>query len=112
MAEAVRDFKLIFDHLFESLLGFRDSVELAIDQCEARIQNILQEADRLGEAHFGGESHDDLLPSLRHLIIDRATYWFDVNGAGQQLRVLASFSMAMVTSAKCWPGSFRPEATA
>ena len=36
-AEAGRDFALIFDRLFESYLSFGESVETALDHCEARI---------------------------------------------------------------------------
>ena len=31
------------------------------------------------------------MPGLRHLTIDRAIYWFDVNEAEQRVRVLAIF---------------------
>ena len=88
-AEAGRDLALIFDCLFESYLGFGESVETALDHCEARIHDIRQEADRLASAPFRGESHDDLLTGLRHLTIDRGMYWFDMNEAEQRVRVLA-----------------------
>lgn len=90
-AEAERDFALIFDHLFESYLGFGESGETALDHCEARIRDITQEAYRLAAAPFQGESHDDLLPGLRHLTIDRAIYWSDVNEAEQRVRMLDIF---------------------
>ena len=90
-AEAERDFALIFDHLFESYLGFGESVETALDHSEARIRQIRQEADRLAAVPFRGEIHVDLLSGLRHLTIDRAIYWFDVNEAEQRVRILAIF---------------------
>ena len=90
-AEAERDFALIFDHLFESYLGFGESVETALDHSEARINELRQKADRLASAPFRGESHDDLLPGLRHLTIDRAIYCSDVNEAEQRVRMLAIF---------------------
>ena len=90
-AEAERDFALIFDHLFESCRGFGESVETSLDHCEDRIHEIRQEADRLCAAPFRGERHDDLLPGLRHLTIDRAIYWFEVNEAEQRVRILAIF---------------------
>jgi hypothetical protein len=71
--EAERDFALIFDHLFESYLGFVESVKAALDYCDARIRDIWQEDDRLGEAQFRGETHVDLLPRLRHLNIYQVT---------------------------------------
>ena len=91
LAEAERDFALIFDHLFASYLSFGESVETALDHCEARIHDIRQEADRLAAAPFRGERHDDLLPGLRHKTIDRAVYWFDVNEAEQRVSVLVIF---------------------
>ena len=90
-AEAERDFALIFDHLFESYLSFGESEETALDHCEARIHDIRQEAHLLAAAPVRGESHDDLLPGLRHLTIDRAIYWFDENETEQRVRVLAIF---------------------
>ena len=71
-AEAEGDFALIFDHLFESYRSFGTRVEAALDHCEDRIREILQEADRLGTVPYHGERHDDLLPGLRHLTIGRA----------------------------------------
>ena len=90
-AEAERDFALIFDHVFESYCSFGESVEAALDHCEDRIRDIRQETDRLGAAPYRGERHDDLLPGLRHLTIDRAIYWFDVNDEKQRVRLLAIF---------------------
>ena len=90
-AEAERDFALIFDHLFESYRSFGESVEAALDHCEDRIREIRTGADRLCTAPYRGERHDDLLPGLRHLTIDRAIYWFDVNEAEQRVRILAIF---------------------
>ena len=80
-AEVEHDFALIFDHLFESYRSFGESVEAALDHCESRIHDIRWGADRLCAAPYRGEPHNDLLPSLRHLTIDRAVYWFDVNEA-------------------------------
>ena len=74
-AEAERDFALIFDHPFESYCRFGESVEAALDHCEARIHDIPREADRLAATPFRGESHEDLLPGLRHLTTDRAIFF-------------------------------------
>lgn len=90
-AEAERDFALIFDHLFESYRAFGETVEEALDHSEDRIRAIRSQADRLADAPLRGERHDDLLPGLRHLTIDRAIYWFDVSEAERRVRVLAIF---------------------
>ena len=90
-AEAERDFGLIFDHLFDSYLGFGESVEAAFDNAEARVLDIRAAANRILTAPHRGESHDDILPGLRHLTIDRAIYWFDIDEARRTIRVLAVF---------------------
>jgi plasmid stabilization system protein ParE len=90
-AETERDFALIFYHLVESYLGFGETVETALDHCKARFRDIQQEADRLASAPFRGGIHDDLLPGLRQLTIDRAIYWFDVNEVDHRVSVLANF---------------------
>ena len=90
-AEAERDFALIFDHLFESYRSFGESVEAALDHCEDRIREIRQEADGLCEAPYRGERHNALLPGLRHLTINRAIYWFEMNEAKQRFRIVAIF---------------------
>ena len=90
-AEAERDFALIFDHLFESYRNFGESVEAALDHCDDRIRDIRREAKRRGAAPYRGERHEDLLPGLRHLTINRAIYWFDVNDQEHRVRILAIF---------------------
>jgi len=90
-AEAERDFALIFDHLFESYRSFGESVEAALDHCEDRIREIRQEADGLCAAPYWGERHNALLPGLRHLTINRAIYWFEMNEAKQRFRIVAIF---------------------
>ena len=90
-AEAERDFGLIFDHLLQSYLGFGESPESALDRAEARVLEIRSSAERILSAPHRGESHDDILPGLRHLSIDRAIYWFDVDEGHETVRVLAVF---------------------
>lgn len=90
-AEAEHDFVLIFDHLFASYRAFGETVEDALDHSEDRIRAIRAQADRLAEVPHRGERHDDLLPGLRHLTIDRAIYWYEVREADPRVRVLAIF---------------------
>ena len=90
-AQAERDFELIFDHLLESYIGFGESVESAIEHAEARVLEIRATADRILTAPHRGERHDDLLPGLRHLTINRAIYWFDVNEEKETVSILAVF---------------------
>lgn len=89
--QAERDFRLIFDHLIESYLSFGEGVETAIDHAEARVLEIRASADRILTAPHRGESHDDILPGLRNLTINRAIYWFDVHEERETIRILAVF---------------------
>lgn len=90
-AEAERDFELIFDHLFDSYRAFGEGVEAAFDHAEARVMDIRAAVNRILTAPHRGESHDDILPGLRHLTIGRAIYWFDVDEERRTVRLLAVF---------------------
>ena len=80
-------------------------MEIAIDHAEARVLEIRATADRILTAPHRGERHDNILPGLRHLTIDRAIYWFDVNVDKETVRILAVFSVDRITSVTCWFGS-------
>ena len=90
-ADAERDFALIFDHLLDSYLGFGEGLQSAFDHAEARVIEIRAAAARILAAPYRGESRDDVLPGLRRLTIDRATYWFDIDETRRSVRVLAVF---------------------
>ena len=90
-AESERDFELIFDHLFESYLGFGESVEEALDHATRRILDIRGAADRLSSFPIRGTARDDILPGVRYVSIDRAIYWFDVDEVAGKVRILAVF---------------------
>ncbi|MCY4487907.1 MAG: type II toxin-antitoxin system RelE/ParE family toxin [Deltaproteobacteria bacterium] len=90
-ADAERDFGLIFDHLFDSYVGFGENLESALDHAEARIREIRAATDSISAMPHRGQRHDDLLPGVRHLPIERAIYWFDVDDELRSVRVLAVF---------------------
>ena len=90
-AEAERDFGLIFDHLVESYTGFGENSESAIEHAAARVLEIRSTADCPLAAPHRGERHDDILPGLRHLSINRAIYWFEVDEEYETVRILAVF---------------------
>jgi plasmid stabilization system protein ParE len=71
-AESERDFELIFDHLFESYLGFGENVEEALDHSMRRVLDIRKAADRLLTFPVRGILCDDILPGVRYMSIDRA----------------------------------------
>jgi len=89
--EAVHDLGLIFDHLLESYLGFGESLDAALDHAESRVHGIRAQAERLGTVPHRGSAHDDLLPGLRHLTLNRAVYWFEIQEESRRIRVLAVF---------------------
>jgi len=90
-ADAELDFELIFDFLFESYLGFDENIETALQQAEKKTRVIHENAIKLAKYPFKGTLHDDLLPGLRHVTINRAIYWFDIVEDESLVRVLAVF---------------------
>ena len=58
---------------------------------QERIEAIITAAERLATAPLRGESHDDLLPGLRHLALDRAVTWFRPRAEQREIQVLAVF---------------------
>jgi plasmid stabilization system protein ParE len=85
------DLELIFDHLFESYLSFGESTDQALDHAGQRIMGIHAAAERLALFPERGASRDDILPSLRFMVMDRAIYWYDVDDQAQAVRVLGIF---------------------
>jgi plasmid stabilization system protein ParE len=55
------------------------------------VEAIIASAERLAVAPFRGESHEDLLPGLKHVAFDQAVLWFQTDSRLQQVRVLAVF---------------------
>lgn len=88
-AEAINDLRLISDHLIQAYQGFGEPQAEARRHAAARIDAIISAAERLATAPLRGESHDDLLPGLRHLALDRAVYWFRPRPQQQEIQVLA-----------------------
>ncbi len=85
------DLELLFDHLFESYVGFGESPNEAFERAAQRVLGIREAASRLATAPIRGTPQDDVLPGVRFLTIDRAIYWFDVDEHRTIVRVLAIF---------------------
>lgn len=90
-ADAVTDLQLIRDHLITAYQGFGEPPEDASRHADQRVEAIITAAERLGTAPLRGESHDELLPGLRHLALDRAISWFRVLPEQGLIQVLAVF---------------------
>ena len=90
-AAALRDFELIFDHLFDAYIAFGDDPEEAISRATDRLDKIQNAAEGLGKVPYQGTLRDDLLAGVRFVRRDRAVFWFTLDEAGQGVRVLAVF---------------------
>ncbi len=87
---ALRDFELIFDHLFESYTALGDTVS-DVARAAARVEQIEAEAQRMSTAPLRRETHDGILPNLRHLTLGRVIYWFVPDETTRTVRILAIF---------------------
>jgi len=90
-AESINDLLLITEYLTQAYCGFGESPAEASRHAQARIEAIIAAAERLATAPWRGESHDDLMPGLRHLALDRAVYWFRPRAQQWDIQVLAVF---------------------
>jgi plasmid stabilization system protein ParE len=90
-AEAINDLVLITEYLTQAYCGFGEPLAEANRHAQVRIEVIITAAERLATAPLRGESHEDLLPSLRHLALDRAVYWFRPRAEQRVIQVLAVF---------------------
>jgi toxin ParE1/3/4 len=90
-AESINDLLLITEYLTQAYCGFGESPAEANRHAQARIEAIIAAAERLATAPWRGESHDDLMPGLRHLALDRTVYWFRPRAQQRDIQVLAVF---------------------
>ena len=89
--QAERDLAEILDHLQEAYLGFGETPAEAVARAALRVERIAAQLSSLLTAPRRGTRHEDLLPDLRHLTMDRAIYWFQVDEALQRIRILGIF---------------------
>lgn len=82
---------LITHYLTQAYCGFGEQLAEAHSHAKLRIEAIITAAERLAPAPLSEESHDDLLPGLRHLALDRAVYWFRARAEQREIQVLAMF---------------------
>ena len=90
-ADAADDLALIEAHLVETYCSLGEAFHESSRHAQVRVEAIVSTAERLSIAPYRGESHDDLLPGLRHLALERAIYWFRVIPELREVQVLAIF---------------------
>jgi plasmid stabilization system protein ParE len=90
-AAAERDLFLIFDHLFDSYCMFGESPDEALSHAAARVRKIRTSASRICTVPDRGIKHDDLVPGLRHLTIERAIFWYEIDDSEAVVRVPVVF---------------------
>ena len=90
-ADAVKDLTLIEEHLAASYASFGESAAEAQAHAAQRIDAIVDAAERIATAPLRGSAHDRILPGLRQLTINRAVYWFTLDEARREIRILAVF---------------------
>jgi toxin ParE1/3/4 len=90
-ADAECDIDILFRHLADSYVAFGEPRMVAASRAVERIGRILDRTERIARAPYRGERHDDLLPDLRHLTLDRAIYWYRIDDTRQVVSILAIF---------------------
>jgi plasmid stabilization system protein ParE len=90
-ADAERDLTGLYVFLVETHLGFGHSYDEAAGKAGDRVFSIRRASDRIGLAPRRGTRHDQILPGLRNVTIDRAIYWFTVDEAAEVVSVLGIF---------------------
>jgi toxin ParE1/3/4 len=86
-----QDLERIFDHLIASYQALGDRAETSLERAAARVRAIEDAMEALGRAPFQGTLRENLLPGLRQVTKDRAVFYFSVDAAAEQVRVLAIF---------------------
>jgi toxin ParE1/3/4 len=90
-AQADRDLDVLFDFLLASYMHFGDGVDDAFERVGARIERVKSDLRSLGKGPHQGTLHPSLMPNLRSVTKDRATFYFAVDDDAQIVRVLAVF---------------------
>lgn len=86
-----RDLELIFDHLFDAFVDLGDAPPEAFERAAARVRAIEGELARLGNVPMQGTLVPRVMPGLRHVTKDKATFYFIADDPTRTVRVLAVF---------------------
>lgn len=88
---ALADLDLIERHLFDSYIHFGDAADIATAKANDRISGILAGIGKLSRFPQRGVSDDALAVGLRHLTINDAITYFDLDGEASTVLVRAVF---------------------
>ena len=85
------DLEAVFDHLFSAYRQLGDPVEDALTRAAGRLRGIEDALERLGDVPFQGTLVPQIMADLRHVTKDNAVFYFIVDEAARELRVLGVF---------------------
>ena len=85
------DLEIIFDHLFRAYCGLGDPVEESLTRAAERLRAIEDALERLGDMPFQGTLEPRVMAGLRHVTKDNAVFYFIVDEAVREVRVLGVF---------------------
>ena len=83
------DLEEIFDHLVNAYRQLGDTIEDALTRAAERLRGIEDALERLGDVPFQGTLVPQFMAGLRHVTKDNAIFYFVVDEAEQESRVLA-----------------------
>lgn len=85
------DIEIIFDFLFGAYRDLGDPVREALDRAAHRVRGIEDALARLGDLPFQGTLVPQIMDGLRHVTKDSAVFYFVVDEAQAEVRVLGVF---------------------
>lgn len=85
------DLDLIHDHLIESYVSLGDALSDAFDRAETRIEAIESDLETLAHAPYRGTLSPEIAPGLRHVTMNRAVFYFEVDEVHEIILVFAVF---------------------
>lgn len=89
--EVEGDLEAIAAHLHEAYLAFGSSGREATERAVSRIRIIRSDILGLAARPHRGTRHSDIAPGLRHVTLNRAIIWFEIDEDARCVRVLAVF---------------------
>lgn len=88
---AIQDLGLIFDHLVESYTTFGEPISVAVERASVRLRGIDEDMGSLSKAPYQGTLLPEILDGVRSVTKNNAVFYFLVDDASEEIRVLAVF---------------------